>query len=809
MHLQRRQKRDLPVLLYHLFIGNGIQAVAQAPSHASTVATRTESTMFDQAYGSQRRRPAMISLDVHWVPVPERSGSYQWNGSDANGAKMKTVTYFGTGTMRGQQTLNATTPPSSNYTDAYLSAFAAKSIPTRQIHRLSTQVFENAAPIPLKPISTPLSISSSMKTSESRVIEQDHYQRSNTFDRIPPPVPSRNASSYSSSFLPERSNSQQAFSTKDYLSSQSQTYTSNYSTSLRSPSSCMVNTPSPTIEQQQQRTYTSFPTRSQPTFSTIQRTDPSYDSIYKPMPPYSLQAYPPSTTPLPLLPLTVSGYKPYSPYPTVSSYSMNESITSRRILAPSPYTSRILDRPETLSFPQSDPIQLSPIDNVPSIPSPSSESPAVQEKANVEPVYLPVEELVTASAKPIEILENTINKYDSLIDQIAAVLASVSPMSSNVSSMSPSKNPMDYELSSDSSPVLSHRRAEQPTISTFVQHAVEPQRNHTKHLIREDSYDKIVTAISDLDSELVDSSNHEILSDSLGNVREESRIPTIVEDEATSVRQESTLEASDVDDRRNEQIETETAVAEEDQTLTVAEVEDEMILASDHVTTEIQSEPTTDALLSASDVDQQQDAPAAEETDDMADKRADKHVTWDESIVDDEEIDGNVNGVVSQVAPYESEEQLADIPEEDTNDTLAADSTSAGMISEDTKIIIASPVDSLPESVSNRYTSSDVYHGYLGEHQQFSTVSSSRRWQIYRPKRACFPLISKDAADEETTKKSLFASLRETITAPIAPLIESIQSVVSSMQTLGDHSLVGENLVHEQESQLEASNVEV
>ena len=451
---------------------------------------------------------------------------------------------------------------------------------------------------------------------------------------------------------------------------------------------------------------------------------------------------------------------------------MNESITSRRLIAPSPYTSRIVDRPETLSFPQPDPIRLSPIGKASPIPSPSSESPAVQDEANVESTRLPLEELVTASAKPIEILENTISKYDSLIDQIASVLASVSPMSSTVSSLSPGKSAMDYQLSSDSSPILPHRRTEQP-IPTPVQHAAEPQRNQTKHLIREDSYDKIVTAISDLDSELVASSNNEMLSDGLTDIREETKTPTIDED------------------KKDERIELETSVVEVDQIPAVAAVEDEIITASDHVATEIQPESTAEAVLPATDANQQPDGTYDEETDDMASKRAGKRVTWDESIVDNEEEDGSVTEALTQAAPYEMEEQLTDVAEEETS------------------IIIASPIDSLPESVSNRYTSSDVYHGYLGDHQQFSLVSSRPSCQIYRPGRACFLLVSKDASDEESMKKALFASLRETISAPIAPLIESIQSVVSNMQTTGDHSLESENLVHEQEPQLEASSGEV
>ncbi|CAF4742587.1 unnamed protein product, partial [Rotaria socialis] len=110
-----------------------------------------EPTLFDQVYGGARRRPAMISLNVQWVPVNDRSGAYQWNGSDANNRKEKTVTFFGTGEMRGKQRAKAITPPSSDYTDAYLSAIASKPIPTRHVNRISTAVFANAAPIPLKP----------------------------------------------------------------------------------------------------------------------------------------------------------------------------------------------------------------------------------------------------------------------------------------------------------------------------------------------------------------------------------------------------------------------------------------------------------------------------------------------------------------------------------------------------------------------------------------------------------------------------------------------------------------------------------
>ena len=41
--------------------------------------------------------------------------------------------------------------------------------------------------------------------------------------------------------------------------------------------------------------------------------------------------------------------------------------------------------------------------------------------------------------------------------------------------------------------------------------------------------------------------------------------------------------------------------------------------------------------------------------------------------------------------------------------------------------------------------------------------------------------------DNEDTNRSLIASLRDTITKPVVPLIETIQNVVSSLQSNTDH----------------------
>ncbi|UJR26171.1 hypothetical protein I4U23_007515 [Adineta vaga] len=78
--------------------------------------------------------------------------------------------------------------------------------------------------------------------------------------------------------------------------------------------------------------------------------------------------------------------------------------------------------------------------------------------------------------------------------------------------------------------------------------------------------------------------------------------------------------------------------------------------------------------------------------------------------------------------------------------------------------VIVSPIDTLPDTVTNRFISSDVYHGYLGDHKLFLLDNTLE-------------------VDQDSTTKSLFTALRDSISTPITPLIETIQSVISSMQT--------------------------
>jgi hypothetical protein len=588
----------------NLFTGGGNNTLTLAPAvpPRTSSSTRTQPTTFDQVYSGPRRRPAMISLNVQWVPT-ERSGAYQWSEGDENTQKVKTVTYFGTGEMRGQEQAKTITPPDSDYTDAYLSAFASKPIPTRHIHQIGTSVFANSAPIPLKPTSASLSTSSSMKTSETRFVNNNNnIQTSNSFDKHISPSSSR-SSFYSPSFAPEKATTYEPFSSTQYSSPQSQTYTSSYSTLLRTPSSTVITAPSPSIDNQ--RSYTTFQTRSQPspptlptvyrsqpspptlptvyrsqpspstistlygsqssqsTFPTVYRSQTSYESIYKPLPAYSIQSYPPSNTYTTSLssPTIESAYKPYVPFQTAplsSLYNINQSSTSERTVQSTSKVEKQSERPETLLFQHDDDIRTSGIEKPSPVFTPSPESPITREEYKVEAERLDTNDLSTTASEPIRILENTLNRYDSLLNQISDVLASVSPLSSTVSSMSPGKSALDYQLSSDSSPILQHRRVESQTSQQATATAKSSSTQQTKpgHLIREDSYDKIVTAISDLDTGTISPSDDHKFSAAIKEEKDETTTPSI-DDVPASLTTEKTESNTLSQDEHQRQLGTE------------------------------------------------------------------------------------------------------------------------------------------------------------------------------------------------------------------------------------------------------------
>ncbi|CAF1600342.1 unnamed protein product, partial [Didymodactylos carnosus] len=104
-------------------------------------ASSNKSSTFDKVYGCQRR-PAITSLTARWIPSKQTAGVYEWTGQSDN--KSKTMTFFGTGEMRGQLIFSQ---PSSAYTDAYLLAFAPK--PTHQKYhhspRIETPLFSSSS----------------------------------------------------------------------------------------------------------------------------------------------------------------------------------------------------------------------------------------------------------------------------------------------------------------------------------------------------------------------------------------------------------------------------------------------------------------------------------------------------------------------------------------------------------------------------------------------------------------------------------------------------------------------------------------
>ncbi|CAF1588275.1 unnamed protein product, partial [Adineta ricciae] len=570
--------------------------------------TQIETTIFDQVYGGYRRRPAMISLNVQWIPANDRSGIYQrseYNGSGSHYArKVKTVTFFGTGEMRGQQqSSKPVTPPSSDYTDAYLSTFASKPIPARHVQRLSTSVFTNSTPVPLKPTSTPIFTSSLPKTSETRFDTMTSSQVSTASDK-PTLFPPTGSFTYSSSFIPERSTTCEPFSSTQYSSPKSQTYTSSYSTSLHSTTlptaTTYTNLSGSTVDSQPSNR--TLPSRSQPsttTFPNFNRFETVYESVYKPMAPYSVQSYPPSNihTTLFAAPSKTLPPTPYEPFQSTSSI-VDQPVTTERIISPTPKVEKSISRPETLLFQPDEEFQSSLITQPSPAVNPSPETPVSGVISKVERESAATNELISAASAPIQILENTLNKYDSLINQISEVLASVSPLSSTISSMSPGKSVLDYPLSSDNSPTVPNQRLE-TQLSQSARTNVTSQTEKSSHLIRDESYDKIVTAISDLDTEISSQLDAHKLSTS---IEEETHTPS--DDKKIS---------SSAEEPEEEEKQTASEISETMSTTKESEKDEQQSSPSTEQTslvhTEEKVEETKDSLIDQSEVQSTSDQP--------------------------------------------------------------------------------------------------------------------------------------------------------------------------------------------------------
>ena len=538
------------------FTGNGNNFSTLTPGVSSqfSPSTANELTSFSQVQGDCRRRPAMISLNVQWIPVTNSSGTYQWSGNDISNQKVKKVTFFGIGKMREPKESKVITPPSSDYTDAYLSAFASKPIPTRYVHRLSTTVFDSSTPISLKPITvSPLSANDSTKTSQTRFISINNIQPLNTFDK-PVSSSSSRSSTYSSSFTSERSTAYEPVSITQYSSAQCQTLASNFSTLLHTPTSTVMNASSSDADNQRScRTFQSFTQPLLSKFPAVYRSETFYKDVYKPLPPYSLKSYPPSNiyNLSSLSPSTTeSTYKtqiPFQSTPLSLSAHIDQSNINQPVIGSSTKTKKQIDRPETMLFQYDEDSQSSRIEKTSPIWSPSFESPISRKELINEPESLHTEKLLDNSSEPIRILENNLNKYDLLINQISEVLASVSPLSSTVSSMSPDKSVLDYQLSSDSSPILLRKRLEmgpsQQSTTTTVKSSVDEQMKPS-YLIRDDSYDKIVDAISDIDNEIRSSTDIQSLSTAIKDENQEEKSSSLDESHVRSSMEDEYVKSS-------------------------------------------------------------------------------------------------------------------------------------------------------------------------------------------------------------------------------------------------------------------------
>ncbi|CAF4286775.1 unnamed protein product, partial [Adineta steineri] len=311
-------------------------------------------------------------------------------------------------------------------------------------------------------------------------------------------------------------------------------------------------------------------------YQSQSQSQSSYDSIYKPIPPYSMQSYPPSnistsslsssslgssytstkpfeTTPLStysninqsytnerIISPTPKFERPFESTP-VSTYSnINQNYTNERIISPTPKFEKPIDRPETLQFQHDEDIRSSNITKLSPLYTPSPDTPTIREEHKVisEPLKQ-TEDLSTISSAPIQILENTLNKYDSLINQISDILASVSPLSSTVSSMSPGKSVLDYEVSSDGSPILKHKNIESqlPQQSTTVlDQSSNISRITPSHLIHDHSQDNIITARSDINS----SSDTQTLLDA---TKEETKLSSPNETQVSSTMEDENTES--------------------------------------------------------------------------------------------------------------------------------------------------------------------------------------------------------------------------------------------------------------------------
>ncbi len=778
---------------YYIFIGFDNHDLMLTPyvPYRPLSSMRIAPTIFERVYIAHQQRPTALPLHVQWLPAVERSNTYRWTPSDIDNRTLKTKTFFENKAIREQPQPKAVTPPSSDYTDAYLSAFAPKPIPTKRYYRIAAPVFANVAPI-----KTHFSIENSIRTSQTRFNPISTIQTSNLVDRVVSSSPNA-SSTYSPSLIPDISTT--------YIQSSS-------------PPETVIHVP---------------PQPSPPTVSTTGQSEAPLENVLLRQSSSTMSTYKPSVA--------------FQSAPASSANNIHPSSTNEQVVLPS---SKI-ERPETLLFQHDEDIQASSIEKPSPIITPLLESPITRIDSTVEPERIPSDELSIVASKPIEIMENTLDKYDSVIDQISEILASVSPLSSTVSSMSPGKSVLDYELTADGSPILQRKHTE-PQLSqplTTVRNT-NIQRVKVRHLIREDSYDKIRTAIADLDNEL--SPPPEVQTITTTVIEEEPEEPTT---SATSEQLREEAKESSFDKQQTPPL-----LTEKKEDVEITSADEQQILSS----TEWDENERPISPLSPSDISTNEAPPSneivsnipefvhqqtdllsilpsvktAEETgesndEDTSSKKSEKHVTWGEPVVTNEEdesssslswteesnsfeapvttarkdyfindeagpfteqpisastmieestvddqfhppptdellrpndqqitsIDPNFLSIHSITRKFESSSSpdrsssFSDSVDRQTTSSDLDDSRSsddepilsskspetasrhASITQTDDKIadleettltslpMIQSPINTLADSISTRFTSSDVYHGYLGDHTPFIEVS--------------------------------------------------------------------------------------
>lgn len=761
--------------------------------------TRKESTIFERVYGTRNPRPHSISLNVQWVPVDNRTNINRWSTSETRNRTYKTETFVDTNAIRAQNQPKAVTPPSSDYTDAYLNAFAHKPLPTRRVYRINTPVFANF--VPLK---TNLSITDSVRTSGTRfnnINYNNNNQASNLFNRIVSPFPT-SSSTYSSNFIPDISPKYEPLLHTQSSSFKPRTYNSNDSAISSN--------------------HTSFETiihASSSTTPTIDRPESPYENIQEPILSHPSSPTTVTTTPSLSSPTRLT-YKPsvsfqsapssLSPNNQHSSSSNTTTTVNETVLSASNIDKQI-NRPETLLFQSDEDIHQSSIEKPSPILTPLLESPITRIESKIESKDIPTEESSTISSKPIEIFEKTLNKYDTIIDQISEILANVSPLSSTMSSMSPGKSVLDYELTSDGSPILHRKHIESPqsTTTTSIKNT-NISRIKGKHLIREDSYDKIITAIADLDKEITppldtqkstttvieeDTEDYPTASTSelhsldqtkldeekLVNVQSTTEIP-LDSTEFDQQDQDKNIDKSNVEAITNKDNEKRVtwneivAVNDDDDdesSLDLSSTEEGSTFEIPIITTQKEqvtslSSPTP---IESSNSNDQQDIPSEPtESSKKSIVRQDKFTSSSEQsssfsdsvdrettpsdinesgISHDDQIPSSRNSIDAQSTPIidSSDKNISTVEEQLTassdviiEEKIESDKTETLVQLIDTAtnenkiptteeipllppIIIESPIHTLADSISNRYISSDVYHGYLGEHTMFKEVS--------------------------------------------------------------------------------------